>query len=70
MLSMFNLSLSVIVSACAVCVCRVYCRAGVRGRGDSCSRRRRRTMLDVMIECDVKPACEVQIRANDRDTAK
>jgi len=55
----------------ARCVCRDYCRrAGVRGRGDSCSRRRRRTMLDVMIECDVKPACEVLIRANDRDTAK
>lgn len=51
----------------ARCVCRDYCRAGVRGRGDSCSRR---TMLDGIIECGVKPACEVQIRANDRDTAK
>jgi len=27
-------------------VCRDYRRAGVRGRGDSRSRRRRRTMLD------------------------
>lgn len=27
-------------------MCRDYCRAEVRGRGDSRSRRRRRTMLD------------------------
>jgi len=49
-------------------MCRDYCRAGVRGRGDSCSRRRR-TMLDGTIVCDVKPACEVQVRAIDGDDA-
>jgi len=55
----------------ARCLGRKYCRTGVRGRGDGCSRRRRRhTMLDgVMIGCDVKPACEVRVRVLDGDAA-
>lgn len=61
---------SILCCRCSICHClslyrrarrvgRDYCRAGVRGSGDSRSRRRN-TMLDyVLIGRDVKPACKV-----------